>query len=180
MSINIQPTLENNRVLLSPLNKEDFEELYLAASDSKIWEQHPNKDRWKREIFENFFNGALQSGGAYKIIDKSTSEIIGSTRFYDYDEKENTILIGYTFFKVSHWGKNYNHEVKKLMLDYIFQYVNSVDFHIGVENHRSLRSISKLGAKKIGEQQVTYFGEAAKLNAIFRIVAPVHEQRKED
>ena len=66
------------------------------------------------------------------------------------------------------------------MLDYIFQYVNSVDFHIGAENQRSLRSISKLGAKKIGEQEVTYFGEAAKLNSIFRIVAPALQQRKED
>ena len=170
MNVNIQPILENDRILLSPLTQDDFEELYLAASDPKIWDQHPNKDRWKRDVFENFFTGAIQSGGAYKIIDKSTSEVIGSTRFYDYNEDERSILIGYTFFKISHWGKGFNHEVKKLMLDYIFEYVDQVDFHIGANNLRSLRSIAKLGAEKIGELEVTYFGEDPKLNAVFRML----------
>ena len=172
MSINLQPILENETLLLCPLEENDFEALYKAASDPKIWEQHPNKDRWKRDAFMNFFVGALKSGGAYKIIDKTTSEIIGSTRFYDFNESEKSILIGYTFFKVSHWGKGCNHAVKKLMLDYIFEFVASVDFHIGAENHRSLISIDRLGAQKIGEQEVTYFGEEPKLNAVFRILSP--------
>ena len=167
--INLQPNLQTEMVILKPLVAEDFEELYNAASDPKIWEQHPNKNRWKREAFQNFFEGALKSGGAFKIIDKATSEVIGSTRFYDYDERQKSILIGYTFFKVSHWGQGFNREVKELMLNYIFQFVSQVDFHIGAENHRSLISISRLGAIKIGEQEVTYFGEEPKLNAVFRI-----------
>ncbi len=170
MSPNLQPYLESDRILLSPLKEDDFEELYKTASDSKIWEQHPNKDRWKREVFRIFFEGAIKSGGAFKIIDISTSEIIGSTRFYDYDADKKTILIGYTFFKVSHWGKGFNHEVKKLMLDYIFKFVSQVDFHVGASNHRSLISMSRLGAVKIGEQEVTYFGEESKLNSVFRIL----------
>ena len=172
MSPNLQPHLESEIIILQPLKENDFEELYKAASDIKIWEQHPNKDRWKRDTFKNFFEGALISGGAFKIIDKATLEVIGSTRFYDYDEQEKSILIGYTFFKVSHWGKGFNHAVKKLMLDYIFQFVGQVDFHIGAENHRSLISIARMGAIKIGEQEVTYFGEEPKLNAVFRILPP--------
>lgn len=39
MSINIQPTLENPQILLSPLQEQDFENLYLVASNPKIWEQ---------------------------------------------------------------------------------------------------------------------------------------------
>ena len=172
MAPNLQPILQNEKLLLSPLKEDDFEALYRTASDPKIWEQHPNKDRWKRDAFANFFAGAIKSGGAFKIIDKSTSEIIGSTRFYDFDESEKSILIGYTFFKVSHWGKGCNLAVKKLMLDYIFEFVSQVDFHIGVQNHRSLISIERLGAVKIGEQEVTYFGEDPKLNAVFRILPP--------
>ncbi len=170
--INLQPNLQTELVILKPLVAEDFEELYNVASDPKIWKQHPNKNRWKREAFQNFFEGALKSGGAFKIIDKATSEVIGSTRFYDYDQQQKSILIGYTFFKVSHWGKGFNGEVKELMLNYIFQFVFQVDFHIGAENHRSLISISRLGAIKIGEQEVTYFGEEPKLNAVFRILPP--------
>jgi hypothetical protein len=37
----------------------------------KVWEQHPNKDRYQREVFENFFKGAIESKGAFKIVEKS-------------------------------------------------------------------------------------------------------------
>ena len=169
MAINTQPTLENEKVILYPLQEKDFEDLYGAASDPKIWEQHPNKERWQREVFKNFFQGAIDSRGAFKIVDKATGNTIGSTRFYDYNEKENSILIGYTFYAVQYWGKGYNHLVKTLMLDYIFQFVSIVNFHIGAENIRSKISISRLGVKKVGEQEVTYFGEQPKLNFVYSI-----------
>lgn len=168
MSINIQPlTLQNEKVILYPLQEFDFESLLLSASDPKIWEQHPNKDRWKKEVFKNFFEGAIQSNGAFKIVDKNTEKIIGSTRFYDFDEKENSILIGYTFYSIQYWGKGINQSVKKIMLDYIFQFVSIVYFHIGAENIRSQIAIRRLGATKVSEKEVTYFGEEPKLNYVY-------------
>jgi hypothetical protein len=53
------------------------------------------------------------------------------------------------------------------MLDYIFQFVSTVYFHIGACNIRSQIAIARLGATKIGEQEVTYFGEQAKLNYVY-------------
>ncbi|MDF3026177.1 MAG: putative acetyltransferase [Fluviicola sp.] len=169
MNFSIQPTLENEQLILYPLREEDFEDMYAIAADPKIWEQHPNKDRWKKEVFRNFFDGAMQSKGAFKIVDKMTGEIIGSTRYYDYSETENRILIGYTFYAVSCWGKGINPMVKKLMLDYIFQFVSKVHFHIGAGNLRSQIAIGHLGAEKIGEEEIAYFGEASKLNFIYEI-----------
>ncbi len=169
MNFSIQPVLENEQIILYPLLESDFEAMYSVASDPKIWEQHPNKDRWKREVFQNFFNGAIQSKGAFKIVDKTTGELIGCTRYYDYDEAENAILIGYTFYGTSSWGKGINPQVKKLMLDYIFRFVSRVQFHIGAVNIRSQIAISRLGAEKIGEEDVAYFGEAPKLNFIYEI-----------
>jgi RimJ/RimL family protein N-acetyltransferase len=134
-----------------------------------IWEQHPNKERWQRDVFENFFKGAIQSKGAFKIVDKATGNTIGSTRFYDYNEADKSILIGYTFYATEFWGKGVNHLVKKLMLDYIFQHVSAVTFHIGAENIRSQISISRLGIAKIAEEEVAYFGEQPQLNFIYRI-----------
>jgi RimJ/RimL family protein N-acetyltransferase len=169
MNINIQPTLENEKVILYPLQEQDFEDLYLAASNPKIWEQHPNKERWQRDVFKNFFEGALQSKGAFKIVDKATGNTIGSTRFYDYSAEDKSILIGYTFYTTEFWGKGINHLVKRLMLDYIFQFVSVVNFHIGADNIRSQISISRLGITKIAEQEVAYFGEQPKLNFIYSI-----------
>lgn len=169
MSFSIQPKLENETALLLPLEESDFEVLYQTASDPKIWEQHPNPDRYKRDVFQNFFQGAILSKGAFKIIDKQSSKIAGSSRFYDYNPMDNSIFIGYTFYSTEFWGKGINHQVKKLMMDYIFQFVDAVIFHIGAENIRSQISIERLGATKIKEEEVEYFGEASRLNFVYQI-----------
>lgn len=169
MNFEIQSTLENEKIVLYPLLEKDFEDLYEVASDPKIWEQHPNKDRWKKEVFKIFFEGAIKSGGAFKIIDKTNGNIIGSTRFYDYDKQENSILIGYTFYSTQYWGKGINNSVKTTMLDYVFQFVSRVYFHIGADNIRSQIAISRLRTTKIGEQEVTYFGEQPKLNYVYEL-----------
>lgn len=167
--MNLQPVLENEIVQLVPLQESDFEILYQVASDPLIWEQHPNKDRYKREVFQNFFEGAIQSEGAFKIIDKASGETIGSSRFYDYDGANKSVLIGYTFYGRNYWGSLYNPSVKKLMLEYAFQFVNTVYFHIGAENIRSQKAIERLGAVKVREIEVAYHGEPVKLNFEYRI-----------
>jgi len=174
MNFSIQPVLENEKYQLIPLQKGDFELLYEVASDPKVWEQHPNKDRYKREIFENFFKGAMESQGAFKIIEKSTGNFLGSTRFYDFDESENRIFIGYSFYGANSWGKGINPQVKKLMLDYIFQFVDKVHFHIGKENFRSQIALERLGGKKIAEEEVAYFGEPTRTNIVYEITKENH------
>jgi RimJ/RimL family protein N-acetyltransferase len=169
MKFNLQPTLENEKIKLYPLLEQDFDALYNIASDPEIWEQHPNKDRWKKEVFQTFFEGAIQSNGAFKIIDNATGETAGSSRFYNYNEQENSILLGYTFYARKYWGKGFNHSVKIMMLNYAFQFVSKVYFHIGANNVRSQIAIGRIGATKIAEQEVTYFGEDPKLNFIYEI-----------
>jgi len=167
MNINIQPTLENENVILHPLQDKDFDDLYAVASDPKIWEQHPNKDRCKIEVFKVFFDGAMQSKGAFKIVNKDSGHVMGSTRFYDHNQEENSISIGYTFYGRDYWGKGLNHSVKSIMLDYIFQFVSKVHFHIGADNIRSQIAIARLGTTKIDEQEIAYFGEEPKMNYIY-------------
>ncbi len=167
--MNLQPTLENENVKLIPLQETDFEKLYKVASDPLIWEQHPNKERYKKEIFQTFFDGAMASEGAFLIIDKASDEIAGSTRFYSYDEDDNSIFIGYTFYGRKFWGSKLNPQVKKLMMDYIFQYVYLAKFHVGQDNHRSRKAMEKLGAEYKGGVQVAYFGEPSKMNVEYWI-----------
>lgn len=171
MSFHIQSLLENEKAILYPLEEKDFDALYAVASDPKIWEQHPNKDRWKKDVFKTFFDGAMLSKGAFKIVDKSTGDIIGSTRIYDYNELENSLFIGYTFYATAYWGKGINHLVKATMLDYAFQFVSKVYFHIGANNIRSQIAISRIGADKIAEQEIAYFGEVPLLNFVYEISA---------
>ena len=55
------------------------------------------------------------------------------------------------------------------MLNYILQFVENVIFHVGAENIRSQKAMAKLGATKIGEEEVAYFGEATRLNFVYLI-----------
>ncbi|MBB4805245.1 RimJ/RimL family protein N-acetyltransferase [Chryseobacterium defluvii] len=168
-TFSIQPILENENLKLLPLAGDDFECLYDVASDPKVWEQHPNKDRYRKEVFENFFKGAMESKGAFKIIEKSSGDVLGSSRYYDFDENRNSIFVGYTFYGTKSWGKGINPQVKKLMLDYVFQYVDKVYFHIGKQNLRSQIALERLGGKKIAEEEVAYFGEPARTNFVYEI-----------
>ncbi|MGV0757160.1 GNAT family N-acetyltransferase [Empedobacter brevis] len=178
MNFNFQTRLENEKVILYPLEEKDFDALYNVASDPEIWKQHPNKDRWKKEVFKTFFDGAIQSKGAFAIADKITKNVIGSTRFYDYNEEENSIFIGYTFYGTASWGKDINRLVKTTMLNHIFQFVSKVYFHIGAENIRSQIAIARIGAEKIAEQEVSYYGEASRLNHVYEITKMKWEEAK--
>lgn len=169
MNFSIQPILESEEFQLIPLQQGDFESLYEVASDPKVWEQHPNKDRYQREVFENFFRGAMESKGAFKIVEKATGDVLGSSRYYNFDEKDSHIFIGYTFYGTKSWGKGINPKVKKLMLDYILQYVDKVHFHIGKENFRSQKALEKLGGIKIAEEEVAYFAEPTRTNFVYEI-----------
>jgi RimJ/RimL family protein N-acetyltransferase len=151
-TFNLQPeVLEDEITKLIPLQENHFEELYKVASDPLIWEQHPIRDRYKKEVFKAFFDGAINAGSSFLILDKETNEIMGTTRFYDYNEEKSQIAIGFTFISRKYWGGNYNKSSKKLLIDYAFQNVNSILFHIGAENLRSQKAVLKLGALKINE-----------------------------
>ncbi|WP_294247252.1 GNAT family N-acetyltransferase [uncultured Chryseobacterium sp.] len=169
MKFSVQTLLGNEKYQLIPLQQGDFESLYEVASDPRVWEQHPNKDRYRREVFENFFKGALESRGAFKIVENATGEILGSTRFYDYDEENNSIFIGYTFYGTKSWGKKINPQIKELMLEYIFQFVETVYFHVGKDNIRSRTAMERLGAENLGEHEVAYFGEPSRINILYQI-----------
>jgi RimJ/RimL family protein N-acetyltransferase len=169
MPFDLQPRIRNDLIRLEPLEPDDFDALYAVASDPLLWEQHPNKNRYRREVFEVFFCGALESGGAFCVIDETTGELIGSSRYYDLDEAKRTVNIGYTFIARNTWGRQYNHALKTLMLEHAFRFVERVIFEVGAGNTRSRKALEKIGAVLIGEANVAYHGEASTLNAIYKI-----------
>ena len=150
MPPNLQPHLKGELVELRPLRAEDFDDLYAVAADPLIWEQHPANDRFKKEVFEVFFLEAMESGGALLVIDVTTGNIIGSSRYHGYDEEKNEIEIGWTFLARSHWGSVYNREIKHLMLQHAFGFVDNVILIVGIHNYRSQRAVEKIGGLRRG------------------------------
>ena len=156
VAFDLQPHLKGELIELRPLAPDDWDELFAVASDSLIWEQHPESDRYKEDVFRAFFNGALESGGAFAIIDRKTRQIIGSTRFYGHDPEKSEIEIGWTFLARKYWGGRYNREMKDLLLAHAFQFVESVVFFVGETNFRSQKAIEKIGALKLGTATRAY------------------------
>jgi RimJ/RimL family protein N-acetyltransferase len=150
MSFDLQPILKGELLELRPLRPEHFDDLYAVASDPLIWQQHPNKDRFKEEVFKEFFHGALESGGAFVVINLKDGRVIGSSRFHKYDKEKSEIEIGWTFLDRSHWGGIFNREMKQLMLRHAFRFVHSVIFRIGPQNLRSQRALEKIGGVRVG------------------------------
>jgi RimJ/RimL family protein N-acetyltransferase len=169
VAFNLQPRLEDALVHLRPLQAEDFPALYAVASDPLIWEQHPNRDRYRHEVFSTFFQGAMQSGGAFMVSDARSGAVIGSTRYYELDETAGTVAIGYTFLARSHWGGGSNRSMKTLMLDHAFGPLQRVLFHVGEHNRRSRIAMERLGGVHIGSAPVAYYGETANINVIYAI-----------
>ncbi len=134
------------RISLRPLVASDFEALYAAGCDPEIWRQHSEIGRWQRDNFKIFFDKALGSGGAHAIVENDSEDIIGSSRYYDFDAINKQIFIGYTFLARRFWGGKCNLELKKLMIGHAFTFADRVLFHTSEQNLRSQRALEKLGA----------------------------------
>ena len=152
MEWDAQPVLRGNLVSLRPLEARDFDALYSVASDPMIWKQHPARDRSDLPAFQRFFEESLASGGALAIVDTRTSELIGATRFHGYDVGRSEVEVGWTFLARSHWGGEYNGEVKALMFQHAFQFVDQVVLLISPTNVRSCRAAEKVGAVRSGSR----------------------------
>lgn len=160
MGFDAQPTLRGKLLEVRPLTREDFDALYAAASDPLIWEQHPEPDRYRKEVFRRYFDEQLESGGAVAVVERETGEIAGMSRFHGYDEERSEVEIGWTFLARSHWGGTYNRELKDLMLAHAFRFVHAVVFLIGPDNIRSQRAVEKIGAVRAGSRLDAYGRES--------------------
>jgi RimJ/RimL family protein N-acetyltransferase len=147
VTFNLQPTLNGLILRLRPLRYDDFDSLFEVSSDPLVWKQHPERFRYKRDVFEKFFQGAVDSRGALTAIDAKSGEIIGSSRFTGWHAEKRVVEVGYTFLARKVWGQGYNREMKTLMLSHAFRFVDTVHFYIGEQNMRSRTAIERIGAR---------------------------------
>lgn len=171
--MNLQPVLKSDRLELRPMSESDFNDLYQAASDPLIWEMHPQPDRYKPDVFRKFFDDAIASKGALVVIDRTTSQIIGTSRFYDFRPENSSVIIGYTFLSRPYWGGSYNLDLKKLMINYALKSVKTAYFQVGIGNLRSQKAMEKIGAINTGIEEVAISYGPPKKSYIYKIETPL-------
>src|SRR6188768_2638969 len=158
--MNRQPVLDGERLYLRPLTQADWGALYAVASDKLLWEKHPSHDRWQEPVFRAFFEDALAKGGALAIVDKAGGAVIGSSRFQfcDGKEEQGALDIGWSFIARAYWGKGYNAEFKRLMLEHAFRHVDRAVFRVGADNVISRKAMANIGGRLTG---ASYFEDRA-------------------
>ena len=141
----LQPTLEGPRVTVRPIAATDWDAMFAVAADPGIWEQHPASDRYTKQVFRLYFDGAVECGSAFTLIDRHSDNVMGSSRYLGHDPVTREIEIGWTFLSRNYWGGSYNLEIKRLMLDHAFSFVDTVVFWVDESNLRSRRAVEKIG-----------------------------------
>ncbi len=168
----LQPHLVGELLELRPLRPEDWDDVFAVASDPRIWEQHPAWNRYQEAVFKGFFREALECGGAFVVVDRKIRKIIGSSRYFGYDPEKKEIEIGWTFLDRSYWGGDYNKEMKRLMLDHAFKFVDSVIFKVGATNLRSRRAMEKIGGVLTERLEKTEFKGTIVEHVVYQIKKP--------
>ena len=145
-TMNLRPELSSDTLLLRPLKSDDFDGLYAAGSDPAVWAGHPAKERYKPDVFRQYFDAQMASRSTLVFLDRATGKPIGCSRYYVAPDQPQDISIGFTFLNNAYWGGPTNFEIKRLMLDHAFKSVDDVWFHIDPTNIRSQKATAKLGA----------------------------------
>lgn len=102
MTFELQPTLRGSLLELRPLRTEDWADLFAAASDPRIWEQHPESTRHEEEVFRRFFAGALESGGLVRRLKRTwrASPLVSAVPATSYDGRRmisRSLLLAFSF-----------------------------------------------------------------------------------
>jgi len=144
--------LEDERVLLRPLEFSDFEFLRpFASGEPLIWiYSHPSpagEDRMKQYMANTIAQRDLQKEYPFIVFDKKTGRYAGSTRFYDIQLNNLTTQLGYTWYGADFQRTGLNRHCKWLLLSYAFETwgMERVEFRANLKNERSIRAMKEIG-----------------------------------
>lgn len=153
----IEPvTLSGSHAVLEPLSLDHLAGMIEAVKDGELW------NLWftsipSPETAEAYIRTALdmrENAGAMPFIirEKETGKIIGCTRYFNVDESNQRLEIGYTWYSESYQRTAVNTECKYLLLTHAFEKLGAiaVEFRTHWHNHASRAAIARLGAKQDG------------------------------
>lgn len=149
--------LENDRVLIRPLEVADHEHLLqISLNEPDLW-HFSLVSAAGSENLAQYIKSALddrKKGISYPFIvyDKLTKTYAGSTRYYDINERFQTLQLGYTWYGEDSQGTGLNKNCKYLLLKYAFEDLGMerVEFRADNSNHRSIAAMKSIGCKMEG------------------------------
>ncbi|ELW78382.1 MULTISPECIES: GNAT family N-acetyltransferase [Acinetobacter] len=148
--------LENDHVILKPLEIQHMEALIEAVCDGELWNlwftHIPTPEQMRAEIQRRL---NLQTQGKmlpYTVIEKQTAQVLGMTSFMNIEAVHRRVEIGSTWYRQSVQRTHINTACKQLLLSYAFDHLDciAVEFRTSSFNFKSRAAIERLGAKLDG------------------------------
>jgi N-acetyltransferase len=141
---------------LEPLQRDHEAELLEAAKDGELW------NLWYTSVADSnavlhYIDAAIkmrEEHGALPFIVRRNSDgrIVGSTRYFNVDEKNRRLEIGHTWYSKSVQRSGLNTECKYMLLKHAFEKLHciAVEFRTHYFNFQSREAIARLGARQDG------------------------------
>lgn len=155
--INHDLILENQTVLLRPLELSDFDHLlYFSRNEPELW-KYSLEPASGAENLHKYIRKAVHAKATgrefpFVVFDKSTQRYAGSTRFYDIQPDFQTLQLGYTWYGKDFQGTSLNKNCKLLLLTYAFETLgmHRVEFRADNNNERSKAAMRSIGCQVDG------------------------------
>ncbi|MFN8273486.1 MAG: GNAT family protein [Flavobacteriaceae bacterium] len=149
--------LENQTVLLRPLELSDFDHLlYFSRNEPELW-TYSLEPASGAENLQKYIQKAVDARAAgrefpFIVFDKLTNRYAGSTRFYDIQPDFQTLQLGYTWYGKDFQGTSLNKNCKLLLLTYSFEILgmHRVEFRADNNNERSKAAMRSIGCQVDG------------------------------
>jgi RimJ/RimL family protein N-acetyltransferase len=148
--------LEGKFVRLEPLRLEHFDSLTEVGLDESLWLWTAAIVRNKEDMWR-YVETALDEfkrkiSLPFVTVEKSSGNIIGSTRFGNINVQSRRAEIGWTWINPQWQRTQINTEAKLLMLSHAFETWNCirVELKTDVLNEKSRNAIKRLGAREEG------------------------------
>jgi N-acetyltransferase len=150
-------TLETDRFQLRSMTPEDVPALSsYTQTEPQLWKYAlvpmTGPDDMRLYVDEALEQHALMKTMPFVVIEKTSGEIVGSTRFYDLQLQYGYTQLGYTWYTQRLHGSGINAHCKYLLLQYAFEELNleRVEFRADTRNAHSLAAMRKLGCIEEG------------------------------
>ncbi len=149
--------LENQTVLLRPLELSDFDHLLpFSLNEPELW-KYSLEPASGAENLQKYIQKAVDARAtgrefSFVVLDKLTNRYAGSTRFYDMQPDFQTLQLGYTWYGKDFQGTSLNKNCKLLLLTYAFETLGMqrVEFRADNNNERSKAAMRSIGCQVDG------------------------------
>jgi RimJ/RimL family protein N-acetyltransferase len=147
-----QTTLKGEHVTLEPLSTAHIEGLKSAVMDGesfKLWYANVPTPAQMENYVEEAILAARSGNLAFAVIDNTSGNVVGTTRFYSVDTLNNRAMLGFTWYSHCVRRTSVNTECKFLLLTHAFDSCGAiaVEFRTHSFNQASRTAIERLGAK---------------------------------